>query len=51
MGTFVLEKVDGKVNLSDCLTKYVSREDIEWQMAQTGQVIRGGRHNLCPEIV
>ena len=50
-GDLVLEKVDGKFNLSDCLTKYVNREDIEWQMSQTGQAVRGGRHDLCPEIV
>ena len=48
-GDIVLEKVDGKVNLSACLTKYASRDDIQWQMSQTGQTVRGGRHNLCPE--
>ena len=50
-GDIILEKVDGKSNLSDCLTKYVSREEIEWQMAQTNKVIAGGRHALCPEKV
>ena len=50
-GDLTLNKVHGKVNQSDCLTKFGSGPEIEWQLAQTNQVIKGGRHSLCPETV
>ena len=50
-GDIKLCKVEGKHNLSDCLTKHVSREDIEWQLQNTGQQVSSGRHDLCPEVV
>ena len=50
-GEVVIEKVDGKHNLSDCLTKHVGREDNEWQMCQTHQYVLSGRHAMCPETV
>ena len=50
-GDITLEKVDGEINQSDCLIKYVGREDIEWQMNETGQRLAGGRHELCPHTI
>ena len=50
-GEITLEKVDGKVNLADCLTKYLDKEGVEWHLRETGQYIAPGRHNLCPEMV
>ena len=37
--------------MSDCLTKHVSKDDIEWQLRSTGQYVTSGRHNMCPEVV
>ena len=50
-GEITLEKVDGKLNIADCVTKYLGKDGIEWHLRETGQRIAPGRHNLCPEIV
>ena len=51
LGEIVFDKVDGKDNLADALTKYVGREDLEKHIRWTGQIIMPGRHHLNPEAV
>ena len=50
-GEISQEKVDGKDNLADALTKYLGREDLERHIRLTGQTIVQGRHELNPESV
>jgi hypothetical protein len=49
-GEISVEKIDGKMNLADHLTKYVSAEGIQEHMVGTGQAIEMGRHSLMPEV-
>jgi len=47
-GDLVIEKVNGKENIADILTKHVDAEDIRVHMHRTGQVIAEGRHEIAP---
>ena len=48
MGDIQIIKVDGKSNLADTLTKYVTAEDISVHMSGTSLCIASGRHELMP---
>ena len=48
-GVIKVQKVDGKVNQADALTKYVSRDELEQHMRQVGLVVESGRHELMPK--
>ena len=47
---FVLYKCKGTSNPADLLTKHLSREDNERCTAEWGQVYRGGRSDVAPQI-
>ena len=44
-----MRKVDTKENLADALTKFVTAEELNYHLANTGQIIAPGRHELAPE--
>jgi len=48
-GDLVIEKVHGKENNADILTKHVKAEDIWVHTHRTGQVIAEGRHEIAAE--
>jgi hypothetical protein len=48
-GDLAINKVNGKENLADALTKYVNSEDIRIHLFKTGQSIQAGRHEIAPE--
>ena len=48
-GVIKVQKVDGKVNQADALTKYVSRDELEQHMRQVGLAVENGRHELMPK--
>ena len=48
-GDLTIEKVNGKENLSDILTKHVNAEDIRVHLHKTGQTIEQGGHSIAPE--
>jgi hypothetical protein len=48
-GDLVVNKVNGKENLADALTKHVNSEDIRVHLFKTGQFIQAGRHEIAPE--
>jgi hypothetical protein len=48
-GDLVVNKVNGKENLADALTKHVNSEDIRVHLFKTGQFIQEGRHEIAPE--
>ena len=45
-GEISSEKVDGKDNLADALTKYFGREDLERHSRLSGQHVSQGKHVL-----
>ena len=49
LGEITLEKVEGKDNLADALTKHLGRDDLERHVWITNQFIVSGRHELSPE--
>ena len=49
-GEIKVIKVKGTENLSDSLTKYVNRDDIDMHMNGTSQVFKAGRHDLMPHV-
>ena len=51
LGEITLEKVEGKDNLADALTKHLGRDDLERHVRLTGQTMLQGRHELNPESV
>ena len=48
-GEINMRKVDTKENLADALTKYVTAEELNYHLSNTGQIIVSGRHELAPE--
>ena len=44
-----MRKVDTKENLADALTKHVTPDELNYHLANTGQLIIHGRHDLAPE--
>ena len=44
-----MRKVDTKENLADALTKFVTAEELNYHLPNTGQIIVPGRHELAPE--
>ena len=48
-GDLAINKVNGKENLADALTKHVNSEDIRIHLFKTGQSIQEGRHEIAPE--
>jgi len=48
-GDLVINKVNGKENLADILTKHLSSEDIRVHLHRTGQSLEAGRHEIAPE--
>ena len=48
-GDLAINKVNGKENISDILTKHVNSEDIRVHLHKTGQAIFEGRHSIAPE--
>jgi hypothetical protein len=48
-GDLEINKVNGKENLADILTKHVNSEDIRFHLFKTGQSIQTGRHEIAPE--
>ena len=48
-GDLTIEKVNGKENIADILTKHVNAEDIRVHLHRTGQAITQGRHSIAPE--
>ena len=48
-GDLTIEKVNGKENIADILTKHVNAEDIRVHVHRTGQAITQGRHSSAPE--
>ena len=49
-GTFHIEKVGGKVNIADALTKYPTGEAQRMHLEGTFMRIMGDRHVLAPEV-
>ena len=47
-GELEVQKVNGKENLADALTKHVSAEDLRVHVHRTNQVFVEGRHVLAP---
>ena len=45
-----MQKVEGKMNIADSLTKHVQAGDIRVHMHRTKQGYCAGRHRLAPEI-
>ena len=43
-----MRKVDTTENLADALTKFVTAEELRYHIANTGQIIVPGRHELAP---
>ena len=48
-GDLTINKVNGKENIADNLTKHVNAEDIRVHLYKTGQSIQQGRHSIAPE--
>jgi hypothetical protein len=48
-GDLEVNKVNGKGNLADILTKHVNAEDIRVHLYRTGQSIEEGRHGIAPD--
>ena len=48
-GDLTIEKVNGKENIADILTKHVNAEDIRVHLRKTGRAITQGRHAIAPE--
>ena len=48
-GDLAVNKVNGKENLADILTKHVNSEDIRVHLHKTSQSIQAGRHEIAPE--
>ena len=48
-GDLTIEKVNGKENISDILTKHVNAEDIRVHLHKTGQTLAHDRHSIAPE--
>jgi len=48
-GDLMVNKVNGKENIADILTKHVNSEDIRIHLFKTGQSIQAGRHEITPE--
>ena len=44
-----IEKINGKENVADVLTKHMNAEDIRVHMYRTGQIIAQGRREIAPE--
>jgi len=49
-GQLDLEKVDGKRNLADALTKTVDSEDLKMHIEGVGLLFRRVRHEQAPEV-
>ena len=47
-GEIDINKVGTKENLADALTKYVTADDLQYQMNGAGQIIEEGRHEIMP---
>ena len=47
-GQIVIEKVWGKTNIADALTKHVNGEDHAMHIKETGLIMAEGRHELAP---
>ena len=48
-GDLSINKVNGKENIADILTKHVSAEDIRVHLHRIGQSITTRRHSIAPE--
>jgi hypothetical protein len=48
-GDLTVNKVNGKDNLADALTKHLSSEGIRIHLFRTRQFLREGRHEIAPE--
>ena len=48
-GDLTINKVNGKENIADNLTKHVNAEDIRVHLYKTGQSIQQGLHSIAPE--
>ena len=48
-GDLTINKVNGKENIADNLTKHVNSEDIRVHLHKTGQSLEQGRHSIAPE--
>ena len=49
-GDIKVTKVDGTKNIADHLTKYLTRDGIEFHLGQTSQKLASGRHEMMPEM-
>ena len=45
-----VEKVHGKVNIADAMTKHVGGEDHKMHVENSHMEIRGDRHDMAPEV-
>ena len=50
-GEITLEKIDGKKNVADALTKYVNGDQLKKHAEKVGQRVVAGRHKLAPKGV
>ena len=50
-GDLTIEKINGKENVADNLTKHVNAEDIRVHMYRIGQTIVQRRHEIAPENI
>ena len=50
-GQIQIEKVPGKKNIADVLTKHTAGEDHRMHIEETGLERRKGRHELAPETI
>ena len=48
-GDMVIQKIDGKVNRADALTKHLGRDEVERHCRWVNHVSESGRHHLAPE--
>ena len=50
VGMSDVEKVGGKINVADALTKYCATESIDMHVKGVGMIWMDGRHELAPEV-
>jgi hypothetical protein len=48
--TIEIEKVGGKVNIADAMTKHVAGEDHKMHMENTDIEVRWDRHEIAPKV-
>ena len=50
-GDINIEKVGGKINIADAMTKYCDKESIAMHSQGSSLKYRDGRHEIAPEVL